>query len=176
MAVENKVAAKPEQKTELRRIVRFMETDLDGAVPLSKALRKVKGVSFMFANAICLNTGMNPKRKISEFSQDELKALENAIRNPALPVWMLNRRKNMETGGNVHLLGTELQFVQREDINAMKRMRAYKGIRHELGQPVRGQRTRSSFRTNKTLGVSKKKAQPAKAAAPAAAAPAPKKK
>ncbi len=162
---------KSETKTELRRIVRFMEADIDGTVPLSKALRKVKGISFMFANASCLSAGIDPKRKINEFSQEELKALEGAIRNPSFPAWMLNRRKDIETGGNVHLIGTNLQFVQREDINAMRRMRAYKGIRHELGQPVRGQRTRSSFRTNKTLGVSKKKAQPAKAATPAAAAP-----
>ncbi len=46
----------------------------------------------------------------------------------------------------------------------MRKIRCYKGIRHETGQPVRGQRTRSSFRTQKTVGVVKKKAQPAKAA------------
>lgn len=154
---------------ETRRIVRFLETDIDGTMPLGKGLRRIRGINFMFSNALCLHTNMDPKKAVGSFSQEELKALENTIRNPPFPKWMLNRRKNMETGTDIHLLGTNQQFVIREDINAMRRMRAYKGIRHELGQPVRGQRTRSSFRTNKTLGVSKKKAQPAKAAAPAAA-------
>lgn len=155
-----------------------METDIDGTLPLGKGLRRIKGINFMFSNAVCLLTKMDPKKKIGLMSADELKALENVIRTPPFPQWMLNRRKDLERNV-VHLLGNELQFVQREDINIMKRIRSYRGIRHEMGQPVRGQRTRSSFRTNKTLGVSKKKQQPAKAAAPAtapkAAAPAPKK-
>lgn len=171
--------AKPETapKPEIRRIVRFMETDLDGSMPLGKSMRRIKGIGFMFSNAICIETKMDPRKKIGLFSQDELKALENALRNPPFPSWMLNRRKSPTSGNVTHLFGTELQLTQREDINVLRRIRAYRGIRHELGQPVRGQRTRSSFRTNKTLGVSKKKAQPAKAAAPAAApAPAAKKK
>jgi hypothetical protein len=54
-------------------------------------------------------------------------------------------------------------------------MRAYKGVRHELGQPVRGQRTRSSFRTQKTVGVARKKVVAAAKAATAPAKPAEKK-
>jgi small subunit ribosomal protein S13 len=40
----------------------------------------------------------------------------------------------------------------------MKRIRSYKGVRHSLGLPVRGQRTRSNFRKNKgkVLGVKRK--------------------
>ncbi|HDD46536.1 MAG TPA: 30S ribosomal protein S13, partial [Candidatus Aenigmarchaeota archaeon] len=42
------------------------------------------------------------------------------------------------------------------DINFMKKIKTYKGIRHALGLPVRGQRTRSSFRKGRTIGVKRK--------------------
>ncbi len=141
---------------EVRAIVRFLATDIEGHTKLMKALRKIRGVSFMFANAVCIVTNINPNRKIGELSESELKALENAIKSPALPSWMLNRRKDINLGADTHLAGSQLDFEIREDINFMKRMRSYKGVRHELGQPVRGQRTRSSFRTQKTVGVSRK--------------------
>ena len=44
-----------------------------------------------------------------------------------------------------------------DDVNMMRKIRCYKGIRHETGQKVRGQRTKSTGRTGKTVGVSKKK-------------------
>ena len=165
--------AKPETppKAETRKIVRFMEADIDGNTPLRKGLMRIKGVGFMLSNAVCLTTKSDPKKKIGLLSADELRALESVIRNPPFPAWMLNRRKDMESGKDIHVFGNVLQLVRREDINVLRRIRAYRGIRHELGQPVRGQRTRSSFRTNKTIGVSKKKQLPAKASA-AAAAPA----
>jgi small subunit ribosomal protein S13 len=47
----------------------------------------------------------------------------------------------------------------REDLNRLRKTRSYRGIRHELGLPVRGQRTKSSFRTGRTIGVSRKKAK-----------------
>jgi small subunit ribosomal protein S13 len=45
------------------------------------------------------------------------------------------------------------------DINELKRIKCYRGIRHAAKLPVRGQRTRGSFRTGKTVGVSRKKAR-----------------
>lgn len=167
--MEVKAEPKAETKPETRRIVRFMEADIDGNTPLRKGLRRIKGVSFMLSNAVCLTTKLDPRKKMGLLSQDELKSLENVIRNPPFPAWMLNRRKDMESGKDIHVFGNALQLVRREDVNVLRRIRAYRGIRHEMGQPVRGQRTRSSFRTNKTIGVSKKK-QMARAAAPAAAA------
>ena len=46
----------------------------------------------------------------------------------------------------------------RDEINILKKIRSYRGIRHERGLPVRGQRTRANSRTGLTLGVSKKRA------------------
>ncbi len=165
------------EQTATRRIVRFLSTDLDGNMSVYTALRKIKGISHMFSNAICMSTGVDAKKKLGTLNESDLKILENAIKNPSfLPSWMLNRRKDIEAGKDAHLIGSNLDLVRREDINFMKRIRSYKGVRHELGQPVRGQRTRSSFRTQKSVGVSKKGAKQAaapKPAAPTAAKPAP---
>jgi hypothetical protein len=44
-------------------------------------------------------------------------------------------------------------------------VRSYRGVRHERGQKVRGQRTRSNGRTGMAAGVLKKDAKAAAAAA-----------
>lgn len=148
--------------TEIRKIVRLMATDIDGNLNLGRALRKIKGVSFMLSSSVCKITAMDPMRKIGSLSDEELKLLEENIKKPNAPVWMLNRRRDMETGENLHITGANLDLRKREDINVLRRIRAYKGIRHELGQPVRGQRTRSTFRTQRSVGVSKKAARQGK--------------
>ncbi len=154
---------------DVKRIVRLLSTDVDGNLPVQRALRKVRGVSFMFSHSVCRSTGVDGRKKIGTISDGELKEIERFITNPALPSWMLNRRRDMETGKDLHVTMSELTLKHREDINLLKRMHAYKGVRHEMGQPVRGQRTRSSFRTSRSVGVSKKKVQAAaKPAAPKA--------
>ena len=70
---------------------------------------------------------------------------------------MRNRRKDLYTGKDLHLIGSEIDLIKREDINLLKKIRAYRGIRHEKGLPVRGQRTRSHKRTGLTVGVIRKK-------------------
>jgi small subunit ribosomal protein S13 len=149
-----------------RRIVRVLATDIDGNLPVERALRKIKGISFMFSRSTCIAMNIDGKRKIGLLGEQEVRSIEEFIRNPKLPAWMLNRRADPETGLDGHLTMSGLDLRRREDINTMKRIRSYKGIRHELGQPVRGQRTRSTFRTQKSVGVQKKKAMPAKGAAP----------
>ncbi len=146
-----------EPKQEIRRIVRILTTDIDGSLNVERALRRIKGVSFMFSKSVCIATGIDPRKKVGTLGENEIKTLENFIKNPHLPAWMLNRRKDPETGETLHLTMANLDLKKRDDINMLRKMRAYKGIRHELGQPVRGQRTRSSFRTSKSVGVSRKK-------------------
>ena len=155
-------------KTEMKRIVRLMATDIDGSLSTIRALRKIRGIGFMFANAACVHAGIDKRKKIGELNEEEIKRLENTIKNPQFAQWLFNHRKYIETGKDLHVVGSELDLKKREDINFLKRMRAYRGVRHEFGLPVRGQRTRSSFRTQKTVGVAKKKVI---AAAKAAAAP-----
>lgn len=98
-----------------------------------------------------------------------------------LPPWMLNHPLDVITGEIRHMVGADLETGRRDDVNQMKMIRSYRGVRHERGQKVRGQRTRSNGRTGMAAGVLKKAAKEAAAAkgkeggaasAPAAAAPA----
>lgn len=155
-----------EAKQETRRIVRIMTTDIDGSLNVERALRRIKGISFMFSKSVCTATGIDARKKVGTLNESEIKTLESFIKNPQLPAWMQNRRKDPETGETSHLTMSGLDLKRRDDINLLRKMRAYKGIRHELGQPVRGQRTRSSFRTSKSVGVQRKKIIQAAKAAP----------
>jgi len=144
-------------------IIRIAETNLDGAKKVSDAIRRIRGVSFMMSNAISKLSGFGEKR-LGELSDEERNKLEDMIMNPqkhGVPVWMYNRRRDPTTGENKHLAVSELEFTQKMDIGLMRKLKTYKGVRHSLGLPVRGQRTRGSFRKGKTVGVSKRKQQPA---------------
>ena len=148
------------------QIIRFAETNLDGNKPVEDAIRNIDGISFMLSNAISKKCGLTG-RKLGQLSEREFKALEEAILNPAsvgIPTWMLNRRSEPLSGKNRHLTASQLDFTHKMDINELKKMKCYKGVRHIQGQPVRGQRTRSSFRKGKSVGVRRKKEVPAAAA------------
>ena len=82
--------------------------------------------------------------------------IEEILENPQkfnIPNWMLNRREDYETGENIHLIESDLDMTLRDDLNRMKKTRSYKGRRHEAGLPVRGQRTKSTFRNSSSVGV-----------------------
>jgi small subunit ribosomal protein S13 len=162
---------------EVKHIVRILNTDLKGEKTLSNALRGIKGISFMLSAAICKITKLDENKKAGLLSDGEISKIEAVAREPikaGVPVWMLNRRRDYETDLDMHLLGTDVKFVQENDIKLLKKIKSYRGLRHMKGLPVRGQRTRSNFRTNKgkgSLGVIRNKT-----AAPAAAPAADKKK
>ncbi|HIH28194.1 MAG TPA: 30S ribosomal protein S13, partial [Thermoplasmata archaeon] len=64
---------------------------------------------------------------------------------------------------DIHLISTDVTSRLRDDINMMKMIRSYRGVRHEFGLKVRGQRTSSNGRKGLALGVSKRKEAPAAA-------------
>ena len=75
----------------------------------------------------------------------------------------MNRRKDFETGKDAHYITTDLDMKKEFDVRRLKKIRSYRGLRHALGQPTRGQRTRSHFRKRgKTVGVQKSKPKPKK--------------
>jgi len=74
-----------------------------------------------------------------------------------IPNWMLNRRKDLETGKDLHLIGSDLEFRVKQDIEFMKSIKSWKGWRHSLGLKVRGQRTRTTGRTGRTVGVHRRR-------------------
>ena len=137
---------------ELKQIIRVANTDLKGQTTIYHALRKIKGISFMMANAICSVAKVNKRKKAGDLSESEVDALNKVIASPlgnGLPIWMLNRRKDYEEGDDKHLITGELDFVKSNDIKRLKMIKSYRGLRHAWGLPVRGQRTKSNFRKNK---------------------------
>lgn len=155
-----------DKRLRIRNIIRMGETDLDGSKTIERAITNVKGVSFSYAHAVLDVFGIRGK-KVADLSEQELSRLEDIIINPlkhGIPVWMVNRRNDPDTGLNEHLIASKMDLTQKADINREKRLKSYRGIRHILGQPVRGQRTRSSFRGGKVVGVKRVKATPATAA------------
>jgi len=104
--------------------------------------------------------GVNPREKIGNLSDEDIekirKVIEDDIEN-ILPPWMMNHRKDFYTGEDAHILSTDLDLQKQDDINRLKRIKCYRGIRHEKGLPVRGQRTRSNGRRGLAVGVSRKK-------------------
>lgn len=147
---------KPEERI-YEKIIRIMQTDIDGGKQIYVGLTKIKGVSWSLANAICNKLGLNKKKKISSLSNEEIKKIEEFIQNPQVPGFLMNRRKDLDSGKDMHVLGSDLDLRKEFDIKRLKKIKSYKGLRHALGQPVRGQRTRSHFRKKgKSVGVIKK--------------------
>lgn len=147
---------------DFRHIVRVVNTDLDGNKAIADALRKIKGVGFIFANMICSMAGIDKKQKTGHMLDAEINKLDEILRNPAkfnIPAYMLNRRRDYETGEDIHILTTDLKFVQDNDKKRMGKTKSYRGMRLAMGLPVRGQKTRSNFRKNKgkVQGVKRKK-------------------
>ena len=155
-------------------IIRFAGTDLDGEKLVIRALRKIKGIGIATSSAICLAAKVNPSMKLGALTESEITNLENVIKNPTnfgVPIFLVNRRKDPATGTDIHLTSSDLDIARRFDVQRYIDLRTYRGWRHMLGQPVRGQRTRSTFRqTGRTVGVMKKTALQKGAPAPTTAA------
>lgn len=159
---EGKKVAKPikPKKEEIKTIVRVAGTDLDGEKPTIRAIRKIKGISYATSKAICKVAGFNPQVKLGQLAEKDIEKLEKIIKDPSkfnIPLFLVNRRKDRETGEDLHLTGSDLDIAKRFDIKRYIDLRTYRGWRHMFGQPVRGQRTRSSFRERgKIVGVVRK--------------------
>ena len=97
--------------------------------------------------------------KIGDLKDSQIEKIQEAIDNIGknAPNWMLNHRKDLETGKDIHLIGSDIDMRLRDEINILKKIRSYRGIRHERGLRVRGQRTRANNRRGLALGVSKKR-------------------
>lgn len=168
------------ETAELRLIVRILNKDLKGDEPIFMSLQGIKGVGQrmgqIFAQKFQEETGTPFNAPLGSLSEDLDKKLEDIIANPTkhgIPEWTLNRRRVFETGSSTHHTQNDLDFDLRNDLERLKRIKAYRGVRHMFGLPVRGQRTRSSFRQRgKTVGVQKKDQASGKGGAKPAAAPA----
>ena len=147
------------EETSFKYIVRIAGTDIDGKLKLPYGLAKIKGIGITTAYAILRTLGIDEKKLVGYLTEDEIKRLEEAvtdIRKVGLPSWLYNRRKDYETGEDLHYIGADLIFAARRDIEREIKIGSWRGIRHKLGLKVRGQRTRTTGRLGMTIGVKKK--------------------
>ncbi|MBT3835744.1 30S ribosomal protein S13 [Candidatus Woesearchaeota archaeon] len=150
-----------ENQNNFKHIVRVANVDVPGEKAVKIALTKIKGVGMQFAGIVCTLANVEKNQKVGNLSDTEIQKLNEIVKNPqsaGMPVWMLNRRKDYETGENKHILTGDLVFTQDNDLKRLKKIKSLRGVRHGKKLPVRGQRTRSNFRKTKgkVVGVKRK--------------------
>jgi small subunit ribosomal protein S13 len=133
---------------------------LDGSKKLAYALTGIKGVGIRLAEAIIRVVGLDPNIRMGFISDQDVRKIEEVLANPVkygIPKWMVNRQKDVSSGEYLHLTGSDLTLAIKTDIDDMRRMKSYRGIRHALGLKVRGQHTKTTGRKGQTVGVRRKK-------------------
>lgn len=105
-------------------------------IDLPKNKRGVIGLTYIYgigrstASEILKNAGISEDKKVNEWNDDELAAIRNYI------------SENVKVEGE---LRSEVQL----NIKRLMDIGCQRGIRHRLGLPLRGQRTKNNSRTRK---------------------------
>lgn len=142
-----------------KHIVRIADTDLDGNRNVVHALTGIPGIGIRMARSIVNELGLDGNRKLGTLEDEEIEKLRNLVEEEIdkFPGWMLNRRADIYSGKDLHLISKDVNFAKMLDIERLIRMKCYRGVRHAKGKKVRGQRTRSTGRKGRTVGVVRKK-------------------
>jgi len=146
--------------TEFKHIIRLAGRDLDGTIKTAYALTRIKGINIRLADAIAKKAEVPPDKRLGFLSEAEIRRIEEIVSNISnhnIPSWLLNRRKDLETGRNIHLITSDLDLKVKGDIEREQAMKSWRGYRHSYGLKVRGQRTRTTGRKGKTVGVKKRR-------------------
>ncbi|MDE0707912.1 MAG: 30S ribosomal protein S13 [Candidatus Poseidoniales archaeon] len=139
-------------------IIRLADSDIDGLSRIGMGLTSVKGVGVRTALQICKIAGVDKEKlggNLTDAEHDKIREAIDAYPEQ-VPLWMLNRQRDIETGDELHLFSMEVGMTQDDDIARLRSTKAYRGLRHAARKRVRGQRTRSNGRTGLTLGVQRK--------------------
>ncbi|MCC7570090.1 30S ribosomal protein S13 [Candidatus Micrarchaeota archaeon] len=151
---------------EAKGIIRVCGKEVNGVHPICRALTDIEGIGEQYASAISYaiekEMGVDPWTKpLGELDEADIERVEEIVNNPLkynVPEWMINRRRDVETNQNKHLVGNELRYSIRSDIERERSSRSWVGFRHSYGKrKVRGQKTRSRGRRGGVVGVVKKK-------------------
>ncbi len=144
-----------DEDEDLRYFVRIGQTDLDGTASVERALTGLDGVGRRTARVIAREVGVDRHRTFGALDDETIEAIVDEVETYAedVPDWLANRRKDYFTGETVHITGNDVELVRQQDVNRMQKIGSYKGVRHRRGQKVRGQRTKSTGRSEGTVGV-----------------------
>jgi len=133
---------------------------VDGNAKIEYSLTQIRGIGRRFAQAIVMVAGIDPSFRLGALPEKDITKLEEIIMDPinnGIPNWMANRKKDLRTGEDLHIVGNPLELTVKRDIDRMKRIKSYKGVRHQAHLKVRGQRTRSTGRHGLVIGVMHKR-------------------
>ncbi|MFB6141820.1 MAG: 30S ribosomal protein S13 [Halorientalis sp.] len=144
-----------EADEDIRYFVRIGQTDLDGTKAVERALTDMNGIGRRAARVISEKAGVDRRELLGKLDDDTVEDIVALVEGYAdeVPEWMTNHQNDFFTGETTHEVGNDLELTRRQDINRMKMIDSYRGIRHKRGQKVRGQRTKSTGRTEGTIGV-----------------------
>lgn len=108
---------------------RIAGIDIPDQKKIRFSLRYIYGIGPKLADEILAETKINPDKRAKDLSGDEINRIQRVL-----------EKFNVE--GN-------LRRLIRENVDRLKRIGSYRGLRHRMRLPVRGQRTRSNGRTSK---------------------------
>merc|ERR1712137_1243379 len=148
------------QPDNFQHILRVMNTNIDGKTKCPFALTKIKGVGRRFSTLVLKKAEVNLNKRAGEMTPEELEKLIVIVANPRqfkIPDWFLNRKKDHKDGRFSQVVSNALDMKLRDDLERLKKIRNHRGLRHYWGLRVRGQRTKTTGRKGRTVGVSKKK-------------------
>ena len=144
-----------DEDEDIQYFVRIGQTDLDGTKSVERALTEMNGIGHRAARIIADRAGVDRREVIGALDEEQIDEIVDLVEGYAeeVPEWLANHQKDYFSGETTHEIGNELEMTRRQDINRMKMIDSYKGVRHKRGQKVRGQRTKSTGRTEGTIGV-----------------------
>ena len=121
---------------------RIIGIDIPKNKKIKISLTYIYGIGYSQALKVLETAGVDPEKKASELSEEEISKITSVI------------QKNVTVEG-------ELRRIVSSNIKRLIDIGTYRGLRHRKGLPVRGQRTSSNARTRKgprqTVGVKRKK-------------------
>lgn len=123
-------------------MARIAGVDLPREKRVEIGLTYIFGIGRSLSNKILAQTGVNPDTRVKDLTEDEVAKLREAI------------DKGQKVEGD---LRREIAL----NIKRLMEIGCYRGRRHRMGLPVRGQKTKTNARTRKgpkkTVGAQKKK-------------------
>jgi small subunit ribosomal protein S13 len=109
---------------------RIVGVDIPNEKRLDVALTYIFGIGPTSASKIIAELAMRADTRAKDLSDDEVARLANYI-------------------GENYVVEGPLRRVLLQNVNRLKEITCYRGLRHRRGLPVRGQRTRCNARTRK---------------------------
>lgn len=162
MSITEKLKERFTEEEGWRNIVRILKSDISGDKRLLYGLTEIKGIDKSMAHSIVKATNIPKEKFVGNLTDEEVQKIEDVLENPTahkIPKWQVNRQRDPETGEYRHLTSSDWRLQVKMDIREMKKIGSWKGWRHKLGLPVRGQRTKTTGRSGKVVGYEKDRAE-----------------